>query len=108
MLDDIANTNRNISEINLTNKELIKLLRYEEVFNYVSNLQQCRTNNPDNHDKFTSCILSSTCPHQTEAFKKCINLNKGKHHHCMDQLLEVQTCMLEYTNVFTAIIRNVK
>jgi hypothetical protein len=107
MLEEIANTSRKIAEINITNRELIELLRYEEVFNYVSNLQQCRSNNVDNNDKFTNCIFNSVCPEETDLFKKCVKKYKDKTYKCYEQLISIQDCMKVYTNTFIAIMEKV-
>jgi pantothenate kinase type III len=106
MIEEITNTSRKISEINITNRELVKLIRYEEVFNYVTNLHECRSKNPDKNDQFTNCVLSSVCPHQTEEFKNCIKKNKNNSQLCLDPLLDIQNCMKIYTNAFISVIQN--
>ena len=105
MIEEIVTTSKKIANINITNKELINLLKNENEFNYLANLHNCNEKHIDDNDQFANCILTSVCPEETSNFKNCVKYNKDNSHKCVNDLFKIQDCMRHNTNCFISIIQ---
>jgi hypothetical protein len=106
-MDEFLITSNKVANINITNRELIHLIKNESEFNYLATLHDCKERNESDDAKFQKCVLQSICPEETQNFNNCVKTNKQNTHLCINDFFKLQDCMKYHTNRFLSIMQKV-
>lgn len=106
-MEEFLKTSNKVANINITNRELIQLIKNESEFNYLASLHDCREKHQENENQFQKCILQSICPNETQQFNTCVKANKQNTQLCINDFFKLQDCMRYNTNKFLSIMQKV-
>lgn len=108
IIENLVSIQRKMANINLTNIEIMQVLKYEHLNAYIGSLHECHEKHSDNDEKFINCILGTTCPTDIKDFTECRNKNKANLQVCVPYVIKLEDCMKYHSNSFLSILEKAK